>query len=190
MSSLSHTSDNSLIFQKMSETFQHPGRSADILSTFPRFLDTKGLVDQDFTLLFDDETSSRLLQKWDVFFKPNVIKEAKRLTATPEMRRLLQSADSSPGIDLDEATTYDQEMASLLLLIHLLPPPPQGPKAPQISAFDAVERLVVFHKSCCSLEEHLRNQQGRQPYLLTESLRVRDLRAKLLNQPVQLMFCH
>ncbi|CAL8340176.1 unnamed protein product [Boreogadus saida] len=33
-------------------------------------------------------------------------------------------------------------------------------------ASDAVERLVVFHKSCCSLEEHLRNQQGRQPYLL------------------------
>ncbi|KAK1893136.1 Replication origin-binding protein [Dissostichus eleginoides] len=242
MSSLSHTSDNSLIFQKMRETFQHRQK----------------LVDQDFTLLFDDETSSRLLQKWDVFFKPNVIKEAKRLTATPELRRLMQSAESSPGIDLDEATTYDQEMASLLLLIHLLPPPPGGPKAPKISAFDAVERLVVFHKSCCSLEEHLRNQQGRQPYLLSvgrqkskidsfyiamdkhliscqanrplgafdklfkthfvfnlscdaalvnfdtflqttvynidvgkmkESPRVRDLRAKLLNQPVQLTIC-
>jgi len=62
-------------------------------------------VDQDFTLLFDDETSSRLLQKWNVFFKPNLIKEAKRLTATPELRRLLQSAESSPGIDLDEATS-------------------------------------------------------------------------------------
>lgn len=38
-------------FQKMRETFQHrqklvndPGRSVDILSSFPRFLDTKGLV--------------------------------------------------------------------------------------------------------------------------------------------------
>ena len=62
-------------------------------------------VDQDFTLLFDDETSSRLLQKWDVFFKPNVIKEAKRLTSTPELRRLLQSAESPPGSDLDEATS-------------------------------------------------------------------------------------
>lgn len=51
MSLLNHTTDNSLIFQKMRETFQHrqtlvndPGRSVDILSTFPRFLDTKGLV--------------------------------------------------------------------------------------------------------------------------------------------------
>lgn len=61
-------------------------------------------MDQDFTLLFDDETSSRLLQKWDVFFKPNVIKEAIRLTSTPELRRLVQSAESPPGSDLDEAT--------------------------------------------------------------------------------------
>ncbi|TDH05601.1 hypothetical protein EPR50_G00124110 [Perca flavescens] len=138
----------------MRETFQHrqklvndPGRSVDILSSFPRFLDTKGL-------------------KWDLFFKPNVIKEAKRLTPTPELRRLVESAESPPGSDLDEATTYDQEMASLFLLLHLLPPPPGGLKSPKISACDAVERLVIFHKSCCSLEEHLRNQQGRQPYLL------------------------
>ncbi|XP_028441533.1 uncharacterized protein LOC114560391 [Perca flavescens] len=48
MSLLNHTTDNSLIFQKMRETFQHrqklvndPGRSVDILSSFPRFLDTK-----------------------------------------------------------------------------------------------------------------------------------------------------
>ncbi|KAJ8365043.1 hypothetical protein SKAU_G00138740 [Synaphobranchus kaupii] len=53
-------------------------------------------------------------------------------------------------------------MASLLLLLHLLPPPPGGPKSPKISASDAVERLVPF----ISLQEHLRNQQGRQPYLL------------------------
>ncbi|XP_056451871.1 uncharacterized protein LOC130386974 [Gadus chalcogrammus] len=173
MSLLNHTTDNSLIFQKMRETFLHrqklvndPGRSVDILSSFPRFLDTKGLVDQDFTLLFDDDTSSRLLQKWDLFFKPNVIKEAKQLTSTPELRHLVQSAESPQGDDLDEETTYDQEMVSLLLLLHLLPPPPGGLKSPKISASDAVERLVVFHKSCCSLEEHLRNQQGRQPYLL------------------------
>ncbi|KAK0142385.1 hypothetical protein N1851_019829 [Merluccius polli] len=82
-----------------------PGRSVDIVSTLPRFLDTKGLVDQDFTLLFDDETSSRLLQKWDVFFNPNVLKEAKRLTSTPELRHLAQSAESPPGSDLDKATS-------------------------------------------------------------------------------------
>ncbi|XP_061752540.1 uncharacterized protein LOC133550630 [Nerophis ophidion] len=51
VSLLNHTTDNSVILQKMRETFQHrqklvndPGTSADILSIFPRFLDTKGLV--------------------------------------------------------------------------------------------------------------------------------------------------
>lgn len=58
MSLLNHTTDNSLIFQKMRETFQHrqklvndPGRSIDILSTFPRFLDTKGLVSLEWDVL-------------------------------------------------------------------------------------------------------------------------------------------
>ncbi|XP_060726533.1 uncharacterized protein LOC132846038 [Tachysurus vachellii] len=172
MSLLNHTTDKSLIFQKMRETFQHrqklvkdPGSTADILSTFPRFLDTKGLVDQDFTLLFDAETSSRLLQKWDTFFRPNVIKEAKQVTSTPELSQLLLSAERPEGSYLHE-TIYDQEMASLLLLIHLLPPPPGGQKSPKISACDAAERLVIFHKSCCNLEEHVNSNQHQHPYLL------------------------
>lgn len=63
-------------------------------------------VEQDFTLLFGDETSSRLLQKWDVFFKPNIIQEAKQLTSTPELRRLIQSAESSSGSD-EETSELD-----------------------------------------------------------------------------------
>ncbi|XP_054894428.1 uncharacterized protein LOC129365316 [Poeciliopsis prolifica] len=126
----------------------------------------KGNIDQDFRLLFSEETSSRLLQKWDVFFKPNVIKEAKRFTSPPELRSLVQSAESLQSDDLTNTSSYDQEMASLLLLLHLLPPQPGGQKSPKISASDADERLVVIHKSCCSLEEHLRGQWGLQPYLL------------------------
>ena len=51
MSLLHHTTDRDLVFQKMKETFQYrqqmlhgPQQSADILQTFPRFLDMKGLV--------------------------------------------------------------------------------------------------------------------------------------------------
>ncbi|RXN07740.1 hypothetical protein ROHU_032174 [Labeo rohita] len=105
-------------------------------------------VEQDFTLPFDEETSSRLLQKWDTFFKPNVRKEAKRLTSTAELSQLLLSAERPQGSDLDETSSlYNQEMSSLLLLINLLPPPPGGLKSPKISACDAAERLVVFHKA-------------------------------------------
>ncbi|XP_028323578.1 uncharacterized protein LOC114476343 [Gouania willdenowi] len=112
-----------------------------IVTLFPSLKDLyskKGYVNQDFTLLFDDEVSTRLLQKWDPIFRSNVIKEAKQLTSTPELRELVQSAESQPGSD--EATTYDKEMASLLLLLYLLPPPPGGPKSPKISASDAVKK--------------------------------------------------
>ncbi|XP_062272496.1 uncharacterized protein LOC133978150 [Scomber scombrus] len=119
-----------------------------IVTVFPSLKDPyskKGYMNQDFTLLFEEEVSNLLLQKWDPFFRDNVIKEAKRLTPTPELRRMLQAAES-PGSELDEA--------------------PRGPRFPKISASDAVERLVVFHKSCCSLDEHLRGRDGRQPYIL------------------------
>ncbi|XP_016327127.1 uncharacterized protein LOC107676902 [Sinocyclocheilus anshuiensis] len=182
-----------------------------IVMLFPTLRDPyskKGYVDQDFTLLFDAETSSRLLQKWDTFFRPNVIKEAKQLTSTAELSQLLLSADCPEGSDLHE-TIYDQEMASLLLLIHLLPPSPGG----------------LNHAAV--LEEHLNNNQRQHLYLLAvgrqkskidsfyialdkhlipcqanrslgttvynidvgkmkESPRVRDLRARLLNQTVTL----
>ncbi|XP_028984186.2 uncharacterized protein LOC114842642 [Betta splendens] len=139
-----------------------------IVMLFPSLKDPyskKGYVDQDFTLLFDEETSSRLLQKWDMFFKPNVIKEAKQLTLTPEVSQLVLIAESAPGWDLDETKICDQEMSSILLLLHLLPPPP-GKKSPKIRASDASERLVIFHKSCCSLEEHFSSSKRQHPYLL------------------------
>ncbi|XP_019201139.1 uncharacterized protein LOC100703724 isoform X2 [Oreochromis niloticus] len=163
MSLLKHTTDNSVNFQKMKETFQHRQRLVNDPSR--SFLDTKGPVEQDFTLLFDDNTSSRLLQKWNTFFRPNAIKEAKKLTSTPEFLHLVQSSEGHPENHQDDSTTFEKEMTSLLLL-HFLPPPPGFQRSPKISASDASQRLVVFHKSCCSLEEHLCNQQGRQPNLL------------------------
>ncbi|KAJ8347940.1 hypothetical protein SKAU_G00265290 [Synaphobranchus kaupii] len=113
MSLLNHTTDNQpqLIFQKMRETFQHrqnlvndPGRNVDILSTFPRFLDAKGLP---------------MTKKW------------------PPCCCCYISFHHHQG---------DQRLQKSVQVMLL--------------------RLVVFHKSCCSLEEHLRNQQGQQPYLL------------------------
>ncbi|KAA8578220.1 hypothetical protein FQN60_005352 [Etheostoma spectabile] len=46
------------------------------------------------------------------------MKEAKRLTSTPELRRLVQSAESPPGSDLDDATKHlrNQRVSSRTLL--------------------------------------------------------------------------
>nr|XP_054606922.1 uncharacterized protein LOC129167039 [Nothobranchius furzeri] len=88
-----------------------------------------------------------------------------RMGSSSQMSSRRQSG-SLQHLSYEVWSTYDQEIASLLLLRHLLPSPPGGQRSPRISACDAVERLVVFHKSCCSLEEHLQSQLGRQPYLL------------------------
>ncbi|XP_066506431.1 uncharacterized protein [Hoplias malabaricus] len=169
ISFLVHCPDEASVFQKMKLTFQHlqdlvhdPQRTTDVLKTFPRFLDIKGLVNQDFLLLFGAETASRMLEKWDTAFKPKVIEEAKRLTQSTELQQHLNAAEK---LARNDDTNWDSDMASLLLLLHLLPPT-AGRKRIKISPSDAVDKMVHFHKSCCSIDEHLRGREGKQPYIL------------------------
>ncbi|XP_057711898.1 uncharacterized protein LOC130929034 isoform X1 [Corythoichthys intestinalis] len=139
-----------------------PQRTTDVFQTFPRFLDVKGLLNQDFLLLFGAETASKMLEKWDTAFRPKVIKEAKQLTQSTELSRLMKAAEKLTDND---DTNWDSDMATLLLLLHLLPPT-AGRKRVKISPSDAVDKLVHFHKSCCSIDEHLRRGGGKQPYIL------------------------
>lgn len=50
-------------------------------------------VNQDFLLLFGAETATKLLEKWDTSFKPKVIKEAKQLTQSTDLCRLIKAAE-------------------------------------------------------------------------------------------------
>uniref|UniRef100_A0AAV2KKK2 Uncharacterized protein n=1 Tax=Knipowitschia caucasica TaxID=637954 RepID=A0AAV2KKK2_KNICA len=158
ISFLIHSQDEASVFQKMKMTFQYrqdlvhdPQRTTDVFKTFPRFLDVKGLLNQDFFLLFGAETSSKMLEKWDTTFRPKVINEAKHLTQSVELCRLQKAAEKTAEND---DTTWASDMASLLLLLHLLPPT-AGRKRTKISPSDAVNKMLHFHKSCCSLDEHL-----------------------------------
>ncbi|KAJ8355211.1 hypothetical protein AAFF_G00085980, partial [Aldrovandia affinis] len=101
ISLMNHTNDREVIMKKMRDTLEYrqhlihdPDRSSTVLSVFPRLLDTKGLILQDFRLLFGSETSSKLLEKWQNSFKAKVIKQADMLflTSTPLLMRLLLSA--------------------------------------------------------------------------------------------------
>ncbi|XP_067110253.1 uncharacterized protein [Osmerus mordax] len=115
-----------------------------IVTLFPSFKDPfskKGYVNQDFKLLFDAETASKLLERWDTTFKQKIISEAMSLTSTPAVCSLLRSAKN-------ETDSQDSK------------------RALKISAVDAASRILVHHKSCNSIEEHLRQRKGRQPYLL------------------------
>lgn len=65
ISAMKHSSDATLVKKKMKATFQHrqtvvqdPGSASTVLDLFPRFLDTPGLIDQDFTMIFDEEVNS------------------------------------------------------------------------------------------------------------------------------------
>ncbi|XP_028673882.1 uncharacterized protein LOC114664073 [Erpetoichthys calabaricus] len=115
-----------------------------IVTLFPELRDPyskKGYVNQDFTLLFNPETANTLLEKWDTVFKLGIIEEALGLTLTPAVRSLISSArnrQSEPG----------------------------GKRTDKISAADATDRLVVYHQSCNSIDEHVQQREGRQPYLL------------------------
>ncbi|CAB1415164.1 unnamed protein product [Pleuronectes platessa] len=106
-------------------------------------------LNQDFLLLFGAETAS---------FRSKVINEAKHLTQSIELSQLLKAAEKLTETD---DITWESDMVSLLLLLHVLPPT-AGRKRTKISPSNAVH----FHKSCCSLDEHLRRRDGRQPYIL------------------------
>nr|XP_009290659.2 uncharacterized protein LOC101885607 [Danio rerio] len=172
ISFLKHCSDLEQVAAKMKSTFQYrqelirnPEKSSSVFNIFPRFLDTKGLVLQDFELLFGVETSAKLLEKWGSSLKHKVIGEAKNLTQSFHLSRLIESAEQCESSQ--EVTEWDSDMSSLLLLLYLLPPPSSGKKnIVKISVQEALNHIVRFHKSCCSFDDVLRAGQTTQPYIL------------------------
>ncbi|XP_076833346.1 uncharacterized protein LOC143478262 [Brachyhypopomus gauderio] len=154
MSLLHHTTDEDIVFQKMRETFCYrqqilhdPLESTNILQMFPRFLDTKGLILQDFAMMFGPDTASRFLEKWNTSFKDKVAREARDLKETYLLKRLLKSA-LSEEMDVTDKPEWD-------------------PRPKKISVGEAIDHLVKFHMTCQRLEDHLMSNEGNpQPYLL------------------------
>ncbi len=70
-------------------------------------------VNQDFVLLFDLNTSSKLLERWDGTFKPKIIQEARNLTKTSPVQRLLISAEKPP----ENATDSSRQKSSINLIV-------------------------------------------------------------------------
>ncbi|XP_073719479.1 uncharacterized protein [Misgurnus anguillicaudatus] len=172
ISFMNHCAERDQIFEKMKATFKHrqqlihdAEKSNTVLSVFPRFLDTKGLILQDFDIKFGTETASRLLEQWDSL-KPKIIAEAKTLTSTLHLNSLISAAECK-GQDDSECQGWDSDMSSVLLLAYLLPPSAGGRnKSTKISIREAVDHILQFHKSCRSLAEHIKKTEGLQPHLL------------------------
>ncbi|XP_058867908.1 uncharacterized protein LOC117407842 isoform X1 [Acipenser ruthenus] len=90
ISVLQHSTDESLVKEKMRATFKHrqnivqdPEKSSTILGVFPRFLDIPGLIDQDFTMLFGEDASGKFLAKWPTLFRPGSSQTARTYPPVP-----------------------------------------------------------------------------------------------------------
>ncbi|XP_041915426.1 uncharacterized protein LOC121680250 isoform X2 [Alosa sapidissima] len=141
-------------------------KSSDVLLVFLRFLDTRGLIEQDFRLLFGETTANKSLERWPTTFKAKVIKESHGLVPTTELLDLMHNAESAAQVE----NGWDSDMSAILLLLHLLPPSAQGRKGSgKMSASQAIDQLIRFQKVGSSVHQHLDNiTQSTQPYLLAQ----------------------
>ncbi|KAL7825179.1 hypothetical protein AOLI_G00323860 [Acnodon oligacanthus] len=126
-------------------------RNAPICSLFPRFKDVKGLIEQDFVLLFGERTSAKFLEKWPTAFRDKVVHQSKGLSHSREVQDLIEATELTVEEYQDEVDLlgWDSDLSSLILLLYLLPPSAQGRKKPgKMSVSQATGYLVVFRKVC------------------------------------------
>ncbi|KAK7909765.1 hypothetical protein WMY93_014449 [Mugilogobius chulae] len=167
---MKHTTDEKVIKDKMKQTFHYrqnmvhdSKKSTDIFTVFPRFLDITGLIEQDFRLMFGDATSSKFLEKWPKDYKQNVLTQSRCLPQTSELQHLILNVESTSHIE----EGWDGDISSVLLLIHLLPPPHGHKRSGKLSARQACDHLVKFLQTGTSIQDHLDSiKESHQPYLL------------------------
>ncbi|XDV21824.1 hypothetical protein PO909_026844 [Leuciscus waleckii] len=168
ISLLKHSTDVSVVKNKMMATFQYrqtlvqdQQNSATVLDVFPRFLDVPGLIDQDFTMMFGEEVSGRFLAKWPTYFKPRLLAECKNRTSNEHVEELLSAQQNS------NESGWDSDLSSVLLLVHLLPPTSKGhKKSAKISSYQAVKHVARYLKIGASVEAFLGSLEPGQPFLL------------------------
>jgi len=109
-------------------------------------------------------TSAKFLAKWTTFYSQKVLKESHGLTQTGELEDLLHNAKATTELE----NGWGSDMSSILLLMYLMPPSPQGRnKRPgKLSSRHNIDHLVKFIKTG-TIEGHLDSIAGSlQPYLL------------------------
>ncbi|KAK0155497.1 hypothetical protein N1851_002087 [Merluccius polli] len=170
LSIMRHSTDKSVVSEKTRATFDYRQKlvhdqdaTASVLDVFPRFLDTAGLIEQDFSMMFGDHVSGRFLARWSSDFKHRVITECQSLPSSPYVDELLAASD----LQVENDYGWDSDMSALLLLLHLLPPTSKGQKkTPKMSSAQAVNHVVRFIKEGASLTTFLDKVDARQPFLL------------------------
>ncbi|XP_027132283.1 uncharacterized protein LOC109136798 isoform X2 [Larimichthys crocea] len=115
---MKHCPDEDTIKKKMKLTFDFrrnmvldPQQSSNVLSLFPRFKDVKGLVEQDFVLMFGEDVSGKFLEKWTTAFKKKIIQQCRKLPSTSELENLLLAADNpEDGTEVDDNIGWNSDL--------------------------------------------------------------------------------
>lgn len=166
ISLMKHTTDTTVIKERMRATLKYrqnfihdPEKSSSIINYFPRFLDTPGLIDQDFTLLFGDDISSKFISKWPTYYKPRIIANCKNLRFGAHVDDVLFGQQESDY-------GWDSDVAAVLMLVQLLPPTVKKRKTGKVSTAEAADRVVKFMKAGMSMKAFLEQVGSTQPFLL------------------------
>ncbi|XP_025766755.1 uncharacterized protein LOC109203848 isoform X1 [Oreochromis niloticus] len=109
---LRHSADED-IRKKMKATFIYrhsmvsdEKNAADVFIGLMRFLDTPGLIEQDFRLLFCEVTASKSLERWPINLKAKVVKESHGLVSTSELLELMCNAESGTEVENGMIVTH------------------------------------------------------------------------------------
>ncbi|XP_023187182.1 uncharacterized protein LOC111608173 isoform X2 [Xiphophorus maculatus] len=150
---IKYSADEDTIKKKMKLTFDfrrnmvlYPQQPSKILSVFSHFKDVKGLVEQDFVLMFEEDVSGKFLEQQMTTFKRKIIQQCRKLPTTSDLEELLLAADPpEDATEVDDDMSWDNDLSSILLLQHLIPPSALGQKKPwKMSGYQPEKHLVVF----------------------------------------------
>ncbi|PIK48988.1 hypothetical protein BSL78_14139 [Apostichopus japonicus] len=166
------STDSNLVFEKMKNTLlvrrnmvNAMNSAGHIIEEFPQFKITPGLIEQDFRLLFPEEYP-KLLEQWPLL-KQKVIALARKSTDKGTTAELLATVDRGPCEDLELGSKLGQRDRYHTAGALLLPPANHGRTGvSKLPVIKAVDFLIQFEKSGCSIDAFLENSSAMQPYIL------------------------
>ncbi|CAG9771732.1 unnamed protein product [Ceutorhynchus assimilis] len=140
------------IFKKMKSTINVRKQRNFTLDDFPRFLDTDGLIHQDFNLLYPDSCpfAPKFEKYLDIIFKVYD-----------------KTACSKSSLIDGTVSGWDKPTRALLALLHMLPATAKGKKVGRRDSFESsVDKLLIFCTVGEPLQRIVDERKGFQPYLI------------------------
>ncbi|KAK4887250.1 hypothetical protein RN001_003521 [Aquatica leii] len=148
---------------KMKNTFYYRrqlGVNISVLDEFPRYLDTPGLIDFEFSLLYP---------ALDVNLETDI------LNLVDQILNIYKATSNKTSIDIvqPDQTSWDKTTRAMFALLHMLPPTARGrTKGVKDNLITARDKLIVFKKVNVPLEDIVSKKETKQPFLVAEGANI------------------